>query len=265
MTRILSYEWVRLRSLRSTWMLVGIGIAVSALIACAYSGVVWMITDSGVSVPEQERLTVTVTKASAAPVIGGVIALLAVSGDRRHQTLSTTLLIEPHRSRTVLAKALMAIGLSLVLALVTILINLGISTLLLGRPTNLIPTDWVAALSVGGFLAATVGWCVVGLSLGLLIRNHVVALVTLLALPFGVERGLGGLAASTDSARLSRLGEFLPFRSAANLQAGPSIDHPVIVVAQTDYGTSFVTFALFAVVLLVIAVKVFATEDVQAG
>lgn len=263
MRSALGYEWQRLVSVRATWWLLALGVVGSALGAVAYCGVVWMLSEEGTAVSDVERLMVTVTKPSLAPVVGGILALLSVAGDRRHHLLGTALLTEPRRARMLAAKGLTTTVTALALALVTVVANAVVSRLLLGagpgRPTGL--GDF--ALGAVGVALACAGWCAVGLALGVLVQSQVAALAVLLVIPFGVERSLTAMSVVTDTPWLTWVSQHLPFRSADVLQAPLSIPNPVVLSHQSDVVTALVVVGAFSLGALALATQRFHSADIH--
>ncbi len=263
MRATLRYEWLRLFSLRSTWWLLALGVVVSAVGTAAYSGVVWMLSEDGTVVTDVERLMATVTKPSTAPVIGGILGVLSVAGDRHHRLLGTALLREPRRARVLVAKALTTSSTAVVLGLVTVAVNAALSRLLIGagpgRPVGLAEI----ALAAGGLTLACVGWCTVGLAIGVLVRSQLAAVALLLVLPFGVERSFSAMSVVTDTTWLSWVSDHLPFRSADILQAPLTIPSPIMMGHRSDFTTALGVFTFFCLVASVAALIVFRKADIH--
>lgn len=116
------------------------------------------------------------------------IGVLVIGQEFRHRTATSTYLAEPRRSRVVLAKA---VALSLI-ALVNGVAHI-IGIIAGGAPVFLIndvplfpePADLLRSLSLG--LLVLVLWALIGLGVGVLITNQVVALVTAIGVVWVVE------------------------------------------------------------------------------
>jgi ABC-2 type transport system permease protein len=102
MTALLSTEALKLRTLRMTWIVAAVAVAVSATIGFA---AVRISTDAG----EPLRLTeLAAAPAQAMWFLAIVSAVLASAGEFQHRTIRTTLLAAPHRSRVLAAKSAVA-------------------------------------------------------------------------------------------------------------------------------------------------------------
>ena len=102
MTALLSTETLKLATLRMTWIVAALAVAVSATIGFA---AVRISTDAG----EPLRLTDLATApAQAMWFLAIVSAVLASAGEFQHRTIRTTLLAAPHRGRVLAAKSAVA-------------------------------------------------------------------------------------------------------------------------------------------------------------
>ena len=102
MTALLSTEALKLRTLRMSWIVAALAVAVSATIGFA---AVRISTDAG----EPLRLAaVAGTPAQAMWFLAIVSAVLASAGEFQHRTIRTTLLAVPQRRRVLVAKSAVA-------------------------------------------------------------------------------------------------------------------------------------------------------------
>lgn len=102
MTALLSTEALKLRTLRTTWIVAALAVAVSAIIGFA---AVRMTIDAD----EPLRLAgLAGTPAQATWFLAVVAAVLASAGEFQHRTIRTTLLASPRRGRVLVAKSAVA-------------------------------------------------------------------------------------------------------------------------------------------------------------
>jgi ABC-2 type transport system permease protein len=102
MTALLSTEALKLRTLRTTWIVAALAVAVSAAIGFAAVRI---------SIDAREPLhlaAVAGTPAQAMWFLAIVSAVLASAGEFQHRTIRTTLLAVPRRSRVLAAKSALA-------------------------------------------------------------------------------------------------------------------------------------------------------------
>ncbi|MDL5487432.1 ABC transporter permease [Microbacterium wangruii] len=107
-----------------------------------------------------------------------LIGTLMVTTEIRHKTLTPTFLATPRRGRVLTAKVIVGIGLGLLYGVIGIVASTGPSAGLLalqGVDTQLGDTEIWAML--GRMLAAFVLWVLIGIGVGALVRNQIVAIV----------------------------------------------------------------------------------------
>lgn len=145
---------------------------------------------------------------STAYLFSLAFGVIAMSGEYRQQTITATLLAAPRRSRVVLAKlvavALVGLGYGLAGALAGVAVGAPVIALR-GYPTQLADGSVYRALAVATLAVAL--WAVLGLGVGTLLRNQVVAL--------GVSVGVAWLAEpllalGLNAAGLGSVARFLP-------------------------------------------------------
>lgn len=216
----LRYEWARLRSIRSTYVLV-----IGAVLANLVLPVVLTVT--GVN-------TVASSADGAGMVVGGVgtvpelfpipAAMLGILGafsmghEYRHGTLYPTLLAIPKRSVLVLAKALVMAGVGTATALTSMMLNTISVFFIVGQPVPLHGQQGALL----GFVALMAGWGVLGLALGLVFRQSLGAVVFLFAVPLVGETLIRLLMTQVEAfADYAHVVRYFPFA------AGNALAHAV--------------------------------------
>jgi ABC-type transport system involved in multi-copper enzyme maturation permease subunit len=185
MTALLRAELLKLRTTRTFAALAGAAVALSVLIA----GLVAMLTE-----PTKESVLVDVFTSDTSSFFILILAVVGISGEWRHHTITSSLLAAPDRRRFVAAKAVAfaTAGLALSLLISAAVIVVG-STVLLIRDLPLPELgDLIAQLGRNALVAAVLG--AFGVAIGALVRNQIVAVVGLLALSFAIEPLVIGLA-----------------------------------------------------------------------
>lgn len=150
---------------------------------------------------------------SLATAIGYVfpllIGVLMVTGEFRHQTLTPTFLATPRRGIALggklVAGVVMGIGYGLVALLSTMGPGAGILAFLDVDPALTEAATWTMA---GRILLAFVLWVFIGIGVGVLVRNQVVAIVLVLAFTQFVEPIIRTVGAFVDG--FSEVTPFLP-------------------------------------------------------
>jgi ABC-2 type transport system permease protein len=211
----LRYEWVRLRTLRSTYWLTGAGIVLSLLVA----GAVAYFTRNS---PPGDLGTTGIILTGGIPfsplplvaIFMGLIGVMSFGHEYRHGTILPTLAAVPRRSRLVLAKLFVVIVWSLVAAVVSVLLNWGIGNLL--SQTVSLTDDRVLPAMIG-YVLYVVLWGVLGLGLAALVRNLPVAIVIILVVPLMVEPLISAIALLPALENVRGVFNYLPFSAGSRM------------------------------------------------
>lgn len=253
----LRFEWVRIRTLRSTYWLIGLGLLVTAAVAfiIAFS----TRNDALDSTTAASVLTGGADFATFIPIFMAIIGVFATGHEYRHGTIQPTLTAIPQRSRLLLAKILVVAFTAIVVVALSLLINLVVGMIIWGEmPTYESPLNEV----VLGYFVLVVLYAILGLALAQLFRGVPSALVVLLVTPLLVEGLISGLSMVPALDWLQPALKFLPFSAGArllatgpfNAQGGPQFDF-------FDRWASGGVFAVFVAIILVVAWTLFKKRD----
>lgn len=117
------------------------------------------------------------SSAGTGSIFALVLGILSMTTEFRFQTLSSTFLATPRRSRVVIAKMAALAGVGLVVGLVCAVITVVVAApLLVLRDAVPLSSMTIAAILVGS-LVATLLYAVVGVAIGSLIPNQIAAIV----------------------------------------------------------------------------------------
>lgn len=168
MSRIVSVELRKSFDTRSGfWLLASIGI--TALLATG-AVILWA--------PDSELTYDTFAAAIGFPmaIILPIVAILSVTSEWSQRSGLTTFTLVPHRGRTILAKALVAVGIGV--ASMLLAFTVGAIGNLVGSAIAGVPTVWDDGFGVLGYIVlANVLGLLVGFMLGTVIRNSAGAIV----------------------------------------------------------------------------------------
>jgi ABC-2 type transport system permease protein len=185
MTDALRFEWTRIRTLRSTFWLTGLALLLSAVVA----GIIaWEMRNDTIDAGRAGVILTGGTTFSPLPftaVFMGILGVFGFGHEYRHGTILATLSAVPRRGPLALAKCLVLIAWSLVVAVLSVALNWGVARVLSGQSLPL--TDSPAGPALVGYVCYVVLWTLLGLGLGSLLRNLPAALVVLLVFPLVVE------------------------------------------------------------------------------
>jgi ABC-type transport system involved in multi-copper enzyme maturation permease subunit len=190
--RLIRAELLKIVTTRLWWgLLIGV-VAGAALFAGLAAGLAGMgpagqPTGPGVSEPATVRGVYT-AGLSISYLIALSLGIIVMSGEYRHQTMTATVLTSPHRIRIVLAKlaalAVAGVGYGVVTVLSGVLIGAPI-ILARGGSARLLSDGIPRALALAVLAVAL--WAVLGLGVGTLIRNQVVALLVAIGVAWLAE------------------------------------------------------------------------------
>lgn len=193
MNRALRAEVMKVRTTRLWWgLLIGLAVLVvlnSALIA-AFAG-----TDTGPGGPTLPGLDTADGFRSALSsgfqsgyLLAAVLGTIIGATDNRHRTATQTYLATPSRARVVVAKMLAGAAYGFVYAVVTQLVSVVVVSIVAairGTGTQLGDASVLRSLVLG--VPGIMVWCVIGVSLGVLLRNQVAAILVAVGVIYVVD------------------------------------------------------------------------------
>jgi ABC-2 type transport system permease protein len=182
---LLRAELLKLRTTRTFVALVGVTLALSLLVVVLTA----LLSDE--FAPGDARDLFTADFTGLFIMLLGVIGM---AGEWRHRTITGTVLAAPDRLRLMSAKMLAYAAAGVLLSLIVTITIMLVGTILLsarGFDTATL-SDLVDVLWRNLLVAALVG--ALGVGIGALIRNQVVAIIGVLVLGFVIEPALFGLA-----------------------------------------------------------------------
>jgi ABC-2 type transport system permease protein len=173
--RLVTAELTKLVSVRASWgLLVG-----GAGYAAAVTGGVLVSKDrTGLDFGTAEAVEWALHGAGGGATLALVLGIMIAAGEYRHGTMTDTYLTTPRRSRVLLAKLLVAGLAGLVFGALTVVADLAVAIPFYAshdNPLSLGEVDvWGAAV---GSVLWSVGFAAIGVALGTLLRNLVLAVV----------------------------------------------------------------------------------------
>jgi ABC-2 type transport system permease protein len=251
----LRFEWARIRTLRSTYWLIGAALLLNVVIALigAYG------TLNQPHAPEFVGAIVTgggpFVPIPLAAVFLAAIGVFATGHEYRYGTIQPALTALPRRSALLAAKLVVPAAVALVVAVVSMAVNAAIALAVWGELPGL--TEWPVDETMPGYLVLVVLWTVLGAALAQLFRGVPSALVSLLAVPLLVEQLLVQLSYVDQFAWLGPALKYLPFMAGQHLlDLGGTSD-----VDLFDRWASGGVFAVFVAVVLGAAWTTFTRRD----
>lgn len=223
MRRLVAAELLKLRTTRLWWGLL-LGVAGATLIGVVANASLAGRTLSGTTVgslddPAMIRSIYT-AGVQTAYLFTLSLGVITMAGEYRHQTITATLLASPRRTSLVPAKAacVLLAGLGYGVTAVGLGVLVGAPIVMLRGGQARLLTDGVPrALALAAVAVAL--WGLVGLGVGTLIRNQIVALLTAVGAAFLAEPLLSALL---NAVHAGRFAQYLPSQATAALISPPA-------------------------------------------
>lgn len=181
MIRLLRSEVIKLRTVWSTWVLLGMAAVLTGALAVVIGFVPRRRADVAVMFPARGTVgwyDVVFSVMTVSIDLALVMGVLMITGENRHKTITSTFLAQPRRGRVAASKLLAALGAGLAVAVVAGAVSLafGYGTVAGGvAPAGRMLTEFRHVWP--GVAAASVLFGAYGVGLGALLKNQVVALV----------------------------------------------------------------------------------------
>jgi ABC-2 type transport system permease protein len=208
MTALLRAELLKLRTTRTFLALTGVAMGTSLLIC---------VLVSLLSEPTEKSVLTDVFTSDTSALFIVILAIVGITGEWRHRTITSSLLAAPDRLRFLAAKTLAFAAAGLVLSLLISIVVAVVGMIILSARDLPTPSigDLIGQIIRNAEVAALLG--AFGLALGTLVRNQPVAIVGVLILAFAIEPTVIALAPS--------VGRFAPFSAlSGSIQHIPASD-----------------------------------------
>ncbi|WP_083421283.1 ABC transporter permease subunit [Jiangella alkaliphila] len=252
---------MRLRTLRSTYWLIGLAILLSA--GVAFIAAFATRNDSDAMDPDVVG-TVLFGGGSLTPfpfiaIFMAIVGIFATGHEYRHSTIQPTLTAIPQRSTVLGAKVIMVAAVSAIVTVVSVVVNGAVGLIYWGELPDLsAPLDE----AIAGYVVFVVIYALSGLALAQLFRGVPSALVFVLVFPLVIESLVAGLSMLSALDWLEPALKFLPYAAGSRLfatepydpQGGPDFDF-------LDRWASGGVFAAFVAIVLAVAWYLFKKRD----
>lgn len=219
MTALLRAEVLKLRTVWSTYVIVGLAAAVSMLLGIAVAfaprrGTAALLPPHGTAGWFDNVFSAMLIAQDVALVLG----VLVVTGEYRHRTVTSVYLAEPRRGRVIGAKLAVSTAAGAVVGLAAAVGGLLLGAALVVGGNGSMGTMLTEYRHVmPGMLAAAVLFALYGSGLGALLRNQVLALV--------VGLGVTGIVEPIFVVVWPAVGRWLPNQAARSLASVVARDH----------------------------------------
>lgn len=265
MSALIRAELRKILSTRLWWGLLAGAVAFSALQSLANALVAGMDAGTGTGAmpglesAEAVRSVYPMAMFSGTYMFALVLGITGMTGEYRYQTITSTFLVSPRRSRVVVAKILAHAAMGVVYALVCLL-----AVLVVGGATMSIrgyglglgaDRLWVTN---GLAVLAVAIWTVLGIGVGTLIRSQVAAIVVALLFTFLIEPLLTFALTSIESVDLDWLVKWLPSNVSSALMSPGNV-----LLDYLDWWAGGLVLLTYGLVLAALGVGLSVRRDVS--
>ncbi len=203
--RLLRSELLKLSTVRTTWVMLGIGLTIEGLFAGLYVGLA--------SLEEIGPLEEVQTGTGMLMILLLVLGVLAITTEFRHGTASTTFLASPRRPPVLAAKLGAVVIVAAIAAIAYLAVNGGLAIpLFSSREGDLPPAGEIASV-YAGVAASFAILAAFGLGVGAIVRNQVGAIVASLAFFF--------ILSPLPELLPGDLGDYFPAQAVGSLHSVP--------------------------------------------
>jgi ABC-2 type transport system permease protein len=243
MIDLVAAEWLKLRTTR---LLYGSIPAAVALSFAAVAGAV-LSADSAAELESTRGIRDTLSVTGTGAILVLVVGIIISAGEYRHGTAADTFLTTPRRHQVAAAKLTLGAVVGLAAGVITSVACVGIATLLYNIEGATFPFDDAEVWAIlAGTLAYTTLFAILGVAIGVLIRNQVLAIALALAWLAVIEHTLVTLVPD--------IGRWLPV-AAGQAIVRTDLDDLLSPLAGTAVLTAY------AVVIATAGIRVAATRD----
>jgi ABC-2 type transport system permease protein len=243
MIDLVAAEWLKLRTTR---LLYGSIPAAVALSFAAVAGAV-LSADSAADLESTRGIRDTLSVTGTGAILVLVVGIIISAGEYRHGTAADTFLTTPRRHQVAAAKLTLGAVVGLAAGVITSVACVGIATLLYNIEGATFPFDDAEVWAIlAGTLAYTTLFAILGVAIGVLIRNQVLAIALALAWLAVIEHTLVTLVPD--------IGRWLPV-AAGQAIVRTDLDDLLSPLAGTAVLTAY------AVAIATAGIRVAATRD----
>ena len=214
-------EYRKLVTTRMWWILVLVMVPYLVFVAAAISASYTLIDTEGSSplVGREAALSVYSLVNGIGYVFPLIIGSLAMTTEFRHKTITQSLLVEPNRTRFLVAKLISVVPIGLIAGVLAVIAVVAGGAPLLGLQGDgafLGDGEVITTLLLGVVVVAL--WAIIGVAFGSVLSNQVAAIVVILAFTQFVEPIARVVLNSVDG--LEKVASFLPGGAADTLIGG---------------------------------------------
>ena len=253
MTRLIRTELLKLITMRLTYGLLAVGVALTALFSLLENNRAGASGTGVAPISTADGLRTVTTVTSMAMLLAAVLGSIVANGEFRHSIATLTYLATPRRARVLASKAIAAISVGSLFGLVAGIISTGVGLIFVAAHGDHLALS--AGTLIGHIAGAVVGAALLaalGVAVGSLVRSQLAAVIGIFVWAIVIESVIGGLYTS--------IRPYLPYTAATTL-AGARLGGAAFGPAHGLNGGSPLPFAAAAALIAVIGVAIALTAS----
>lgn len=217
---VLRSEWIKLRTLRSTWWCLAVMVVVIVAFGALFSTSAGFFALDGAT-PEQQQAVVAQSVTVGVvfgQLVASILGALVITGEFGTGMIRSTFTAVPRRGAALVAKLIVVAVTLFVVSLVGLVVSLLVNSAIL--PAHDISVDFADAALWKTVLGAAVSIAAIGmmaLALGAIIRNGAGAIASAVGIVFVLPIVVQLFMAANDSVWLYNLNEIIPPNASARL------------------------------------------------
>lgn len=181
MTGLLLSEFLKVRTTKLWWIMAIAVFLGAGVYAATYGFVTWLQADVQGMDPfrtESDLSSVYNGGNTLARILALVVGVMSMGGEYRHKTLSTTYLATPQRARVLGAKGIVLVGYGLLYGVIAVLAGMIVAVpFVLVFDGNFLLGEASMWRSLVMGVLSMAAWTLIGMGIGILIRNMIVAIL----------------------------------------------------------------------------------------
>jgi ABC-2 type transport system permease protein len=267
--RLLRSELLKVTTTKTVFWLLALTVVLAAVVTGLFT-LFQVISETPVplgSIEGQRAIFGNLATQSGAQIVMLSLGVLSLGAEFRHGTITSTLLATPRRGRVVLAKLTVVVLIGLVYAVVALAVALAVYLVWMSiRGESVSFTDDIWRILVGNALVLVL-YGAIGMGIGALIRNQIVALIVAILYAWILD-GLLALAINAFKPfRDAGVAGFLPGQAASGLQwaPDPTPQEGVPAFTQIDFLPQWVAglvLLAWALLFCVLGVRLALSRDI---
>ena len=236
-------EWIKARSLRSTWVIAGLGIV--GIVAQAITALASHGSDPAATTQD------VMSGSGFTLVLMVVIGAMITASEYSQKSIITTYTATPDRLRVVLAKTVVIVAIGLVIGAISVPLSRLIAAIWFAFGSGSWDAGVGTAVHYGyGTMLAYGGFGILGVMIGLLARSTAIGVGVAFAAIFVVDPLLGAISLYSDYS----------LTGISNTLTDPNSHQ---TASQPDFGSAIALLVLYAVILTGIAIAIERRRDVD--